>query len=120
VLVGGDILNGDEAFEAEEDDSGEGIDDHSEDDSGGESSHDSEEGRSDDDREEGSEGQLALESSRPVDESALNLDESTLNLDITAMIAYVSALTNGRREFIFKVWKYRIVFFSVHQFSENK
>jgi hypothetical protein len=38
-----------------------------------------------------------------VDESTLNLDESTLNLDITAMIAYVSALTNGRRDFIFKV-----------------
>ena len=40
---------------------------------------------------------------RSADESTLNLDESTLNLDITAMIAYVSALTNGRRDFIFKV-----------------
>lgn len=33
---------------------------------------------------------------------ALSVDESTLNLDITAMIAYVSALTNGHTNYVFQ------------------
>ena len=33
---------------------------------------------------------------------SLSMDQSTLNLDITAMIAYVSALTNGQTNYVFK------------------
>ena len=32
----------------------------------------------------------------------VGIDDSRVNLDITAMIAYVSAMTNGRNWFIFK------------------
>ena len=37
-----------------------------------------------------------------ISEEEATIDSSKVNLDITAMIAYVSALTNGRNWFTFK------------------
>lgn len=85
ATVGGEIVNID-GDEDEEEDSGDDTEDSSED--------------SDDDSEEDCETNFGETSSDSVADS--EVDTSRLNLDITAMIAYVSALTNGRNWFHFK------------------
>ena len=42
------------------------------------------------------------EAGEDASEEEATIDSSKVNLDITAMIAYVSALTNGRNWFTFK------------------
>ena len=51
---------------------------------------------------------------RPVNAN-FNVDYSTLNLDITAMIAYVSAVTNGHANYIFeeKILTQQVRFLSI-------
>jgi hypothetical protein len=54
-----------------------------------------------DDDSEDNDSSFSEENSDTTDHDS-NLDESILNLDITAMIAYVSALTNGQANFQFQ------------------
>ena len=60
----------------------------------------------DDDGDEDDESSDQMDSSEESEEEAEldeeGIDESKLNLDITAMIAYVSSLTNGRNMFQYK------------------
>ena len=63
----------------------------------------SDEGGSDDEEEDTSgEDSSEDEAGDDASEEEATIDSSKINLDITAMIAYVSALTNGRNWFTFK------------------
>ena len=94
--MAGDIVEPFGGDDLDNDDEESGSDDSSDDDDDDASSQDSDDdaaGRQVDSDERVGGGELDRQ----------QVDESTLNLDITAMIAYVSALTNGRQQFIFKV-----------------